>query len=136
MMSDIRFLARIAVAMTLCGSSSCAGVEEGAKQIRTSADLHAISRRVSALDTPLEEQTLIQVAASQNGGYDGWGRAILIFWEPCGLQSYLLISRGSDGKLDLESASDYCSEQPENVLGTPERDIVFLNGNPLKSATK
>lgn len=76
--------------------------------------------------------------ASEVNGRDQWGNPFVLIVKDQGPNySYLLISYGSDGQLDVASPEMYFDDDKvELILGRPKRDIVFRDGRPLKNAGK
>lgn len=119
--------------------SACNPLNE-ARQVRTYANMQAI---VSRLETVREQGKTIFKAQSQSAiaseanGRDQWGNPFVLIVKDQGPKySYLLISYGSDGQLDVASPEIYFDDKEELILGQPERDIVFRDGLPLKNAGK
>jgi hypothetical protein len=50
--------------------------------------------------------------------------------------SYLLVSCGSDGKLDVPNIDEYFNLGKVDVRGVTWHDIVFRDGRPVTNASK
>lgn len=108
-----------------------------AKQIRTFTTLQEIAGAIEQRrnsDTPLDPQREVEAY----GGVDAWGNDIIsVTKDGRGHRvSYVLISPGRDGVLDLDSLEDYFEVQPGSVAGDWDGDVVFRNGDPVWNAGK
>jgi hypothetical protein len=110
-----------------------------AKQVRAFADLQTIAARVGALgsESVLSREAVEGAVRSVNRGQDPWGHAIIVETQETstGL-SYLLVSRGADGRLDVDEVTSYFVAEPRRVHGEYWRDIVFLDGRAITQAGK
>lgn len=113
-----------------------------AHQLRTYADMQMICSRidntVQQRGDALRANDILDAVRSVYGGIDTWGNEYLVLFEKLGrIESrYLLVSRGSDGKLDIAHIEDYFDMEIVDIHGQYEKDIVFLNGEPLTRAGK
>ena len=70
-------------------------------------------------------------------GKDAWGNDFLIYFRTAnGQWSYVLISRGSDGRLDSPNPAAYFAMTPHEVWSDPTRDIVVRDGDFITRAGK
>lgn len=127
--------------LSVAGCFSGCKVLNEARQVRTYASMQTIVSRLEAIKADREQSFKAKsrgVIASEANGLDQWGNPfVLIVKDNEGSRySYVLISRGSDGQLDVASPDVYFDEKEEFILGQPERDIVFRDGLPLKNAGK
>ncbi len=68
---------------------------------------------------------------------DAWGREILYQLDNIDdVSRYVIVSLGSDGKLDLQRIADYYDREPNDVGGMPEMDIVIVDGCFINNAGK
>jgi hypothetical protein len=108
--------------------------------VRTYTNMQGIVGRLEAIKDAGKPDFRAQsrsAIASETDGRDQWGNPfVLVVKERGPSYSYLLISYGSDGRLDVASPDLYFTEEEELILGHPERDIVFRDGLPLKNAGK
>jgi hypothetical protein len=113
-----------------------------AKQLRTYTNMQSIcgNIRESRLEHggTIDDATIEEILQSEAGGFDEWGHRLAYNSRrsEAGAVSYLLVSYGSDGKLDIEKIDGYYWAQPGSVVGHPERDIVFKDDVPLRGAGK
>lgn len=136
---SVKLSAALFAVIAVC-LSACNALNE-ARQVKTYANMQAI---VSRLETSRAQgrdvfRAQSQYAiASEADGHDQWGNPFVFIMKDQGQNySYLLISYGSDGQLDVASPDMYFDDNKEElILGQPERDIVFRDGLPLKNAGK
>ena len=131
--------AALGVAMVCCRCD----YTEGVKQVRCTADLQTITAKVeneksqrSAADV---ERVVSAAVASVHGGRDPWGNPYV--WKiRAGANgvSYVVLSTGSDGQLDVPAIDDYFTTKQHQVLRASEhaRDIVFRDGEALVTGGK
>lgn len=130
------FLLLSAITLAGCGLSDA---YQRAKQVRTYTDLQTLAHRI---DQGLAEHSLSSAEAENilqqvNDGRDAWGnRFIFRSKSDRGKFSYLLISLGSDGRLDVEDADAYFTVPISHVHGNSERDLVFRDGQAVTLAGK
>jgi hypothetical protein len=101
------------------------------RQTPTFADLQAISRKLDRLRETRGSFTVadaLRVARPYRGGRDSWGNPYLFEVRTTPSFSFLAISTGRDGRLDVADASNYFSWPQENIVGKLDRDIVFRDG--------
>jgi hypothetical protein len=115
-------------------------VYDGAKQVRTVADMQSMCARIEGdkrKDRPITEARIKMLVGQVAGGQDGWGNHILVATRdtPKGSR-YLLVSMGSDGKLDVSAPARYFDQAPADVLEDATRDIVFIDGSQVTNAGK
>ncbi len=109
------------------------------RQVRTFADMRIIAAKLdAAIRTGVPTRAeLLAVVQSVNHGRDAWGRDYLFELRATSLGTeYVLISRGSDGKLDFSDVSDYFTLAEGDVSYHFARDIVFRNGTAVTGAGK
>lgn len=120
--------------LLLTASTGCMWIDRG-RQVRTHANMQTIVRALEtlkergALTTSNAEASI----AAVSDGLDGWGRRYI--FRQSG-DSYLLISTGSDGELDVSSPSVYFGTTFASVAKQYDRDIVFRDGAPVRSGGK
>ncbi len=111
---------------------------QGMKQVRSTADLQIITSKIengrskgSAADI---ERIVKAAVASVHGGRDAWGHPYLWRVRECAQgASYLVLSTGGDGRLDVPAIDHYFVKRDREVLRASEydRDIVFRDGDAL-----
>lgn len=69
-------------------------------------------------------------------GRDVWGNKILYLEDMNLGRGFLLVSPGSDHKLDVRDPMLYFTAKPRNIIGQLERDIIFRNGEAVTDAGK
>ena len=110
-----------------------------ALQVRTFADMQAISKRIS---THLEAgdrspEALQGIVRSVNQGKDAWGSDFILEIRKTDRGfSYLLVSRGSDGQLDVASPAAYFDLQHVDIRRQYAKDLVFRDGAAVTAAGK
>jgi hypothetical protein len=99
---------------------------QGVKQVRSTADLQNITARISTSKSqgPGADVERIVAAAveSVHGGKDPWGHPYL--WrvrESAKGVSYVVLSTGSDGQLDVPVIDEYFTRQRVDVLRASEQ---------------
>jgi hypothetical protein len=131
-------------AFVVVASAGCfvADTYQRARQLRTYTNMQAICGQIKELklehgDT-LDASKIAEVLKSKAGGLDQWGHSLIYHSRrnEAGKVSDLLVSYGSDGKLDIKNIDGYYYAAPESVDDAPERDIVFRDCEPLLSAGK
>lgn len=130
--------------VALAASLPSCGIRDGyvrAKQVRTFADLQVITERID--DAISKNRGMIQPSQARevilgvNGGRDAWGNEILFHSNVRdGKFTYVLVSPGEDGKLDLASLDDYFGVPVSSVHGLGGKDIVFRDGQPVTMGGK
>ena len=113
------------------------------KQTPTFANIQAMCL---IIDDILEEKSCIsvdemrEVSRRYNEGRDSWGNSYLFSIREtdqavqCGC-SYLVVSMGKDGELDVDNIEEYFDHKEEYVVGELNRDIVFCDGKPILIAS-
>jgi hypothetical protein len=130
------FLLLLAFTLVDCGFYDA---YQRAKQVRTFADLQTLARR---FDQVLAEHSLSSTEAESilqevNDGRDAWGNPFIFRSKAArGKLSYLLISLGSDRRLDVKDADAYFTESMRRVHGDSRRDLVFRDGQAITLAGK
>jgi hypothetical protein len=116
---------------------------EGVKQVRSTADLQSITARIengkpqgSVADV---DRVVTAAVASVHDGKDAWGHPYI--WRvragPKGV-AYVVLSTGSDGRLDVAAIDEYFTKEGLEVLRSSEhtRDIVFRDGDAVVTGGK
>ena len=111
-----------------------------AKQLRTYTNMQAIVGRIEearATAGAISDEQIAEMLRSEANGRDEWGR-LLIYDSRRGSNgfSYIVASLGRDGRLDVPKIEDYYTSTLEYIDEKFDRDIVFVNGRPLKNAGK
>ncbi len=71
------------------------------------------------------------------GGRDAWRHEFLYLARSTSRGvSYVLVSLGSDGKLDVAQLKEYFNTPEQFIHGMPWKDIVFRDGHPITRAGK
>jgi hypothetical protein len=129
----------LVVLLLFCGCD----YSEGMKQVRSTADLQTITARIengkSQRSVADVEKVVTAAVASVNSGKDAWGHPYV--WqvrEGARDVSYVVLSTGSDGRLDVPTIEDYFTKAGHEVLRSSEhaRDIVFRDGDAVVTGGK
>lgn len=121
---------------------------EGVKQVRCTADLQTITAKIengkaqayASRKAIADVEGVVHAAVtSVNRGRDPWGNPYV--WQVrqgAKGTSYVVLSTGSDGRLDVPSINDYFAKSTHEVLKSSEhhRDIVFRDGDALITGGK
>jgi hypothetical protein len=116
---------------------------QGVKQVRSTADLQSITAKIengkSQRSVADVERTVTAAVASVHAGKDAWGNPYV--WrvrEGARGVSYVVLSTGSDGRLDVPAIDDYFTKEQVEVLRSSEhkRDIVFRDGDAIVTGGK
>jgi hypothetical protein len=118
--------------------------QHGIKQVRATADLQTISGRIEAsvnVKGPAADFREIVSASvsSVNQGRDPWGYSYMWRVDVSGDNvTYVVLSTGSDGTLDVPTIEDYLSKPGLTRLSASEhrRDIVFRDGQAVVTGGK
>lgn len=139
----IRHILAGLAAVTLCAVLVVAwgtlSFARAGRQVFTFANMRIIAERLDqAIQAGAHSRSeLLPIVRSVNKGKDGWGRDFILELRASSLGvEYVLISTGSDGRLDLPTTADYFSLTESDVDGQYRRDIVFRNGQPVTLAGK
>ena len=112
---------------------------ERAKQVRTYTDLQVKALEIEAARDrgELTVRRLRELAA-KDGTVDSWGHEFRLAWRSTGLSvdSYVLLSPGADGELDVDTIDVYFDADVQGVAGKPDSDIVFRDGEAIRNAGK
>jgi hypothetical protein len=104
--------------------------------VRMIAICDAIERDTRRLDAATASARAQKIVLEHYGGLDAWHRPLLFVSRlEQGRFSYILVSVGSDGKID-RPAEQYFSLSRSDIRGLAERDIVFRNGQWVTNAMK
>lgn len=107
------------------------------REVHTLANLQALAARLQEMaevDAAVEREDFDSVANEYfDHGEDPWGNLILFVpGSESGHSTFLLISTGSDGVLDIADAGEYFEIiQPRNSLDQEGRDIVMKGSTAL-----
>lgn len=106
-----------------------------AKQISTTSRLQAIAGLLvqsAANGGRIKAEELKESVESVAQGRDSWGNTLFFYVDRHG--SWVVISGGKDGRLNLPRIEDYLLETPLQVHGDYDRDIFFRDGKSIWSA--
>lgn len=110
------------------------------EQLPTFANLQCSAievQKMQRLDMNLERTNVEKAIVDCFGSaQDVWGNEIQFLISPENPHSFLLISLGSDGKLDIPDPHFYFNDKPRNIIGQLERDIIFRDGVAVTDAGK
>ena len=101
------------------------------RQTATFADMQNISRELfdSCHETgTLSEEVASRIASQYNNGKDRWGNPFLFHYRDHPACSFILVSLGSDGIIDVDDITIYFEKRREDIVGHLDRDIVFRDG--------
>ncbi len=116
----------------------CWGVMSATKQLPTFADLLNISRDIQShvkLEGSISDEQARRIIDSIGDGKDRWGTRYFFRTRREPEFSFVLISPGSDRRLDFDDLDHYFEMEQENIVGDLARDIVFRDGNPITIAS-
>jgi len=133
----------LAIALALAGCGLYDSFQQVSRQNPTFANIQAMS---FAIEAEIEEggciviDRLEEIAERYNGGRDEWGNEFRFSIHNAddggeSRCSYVVLSTGRDGQLDVEKIEDYFSADVASVIGDFDRDIVFRDGQPLTIAS-
>jgi len=128
-----------AIALMIIVAVAAWSFRRRALQVRTFADMQVISKKITAhLEAgDRSREALEAVVRSVNQGKDAWGNDfVLQIRDTDQSYSYLLISRGSDGRLDVASAAAYFDLQRVDIRRQYAEDLVFRDGVAVTVAGK
>lgn len=140
-----RFVRLAAIVSIASISYGCFVVDaiERARQLRTYTNMQAITARIEAIKQTKEgaadptDPRIQEALKSVAGGYDEWGHPFLFRGRRVGRKfSYVLVSIGKDGKLDVKSLDVYFDAPETMIQGMVSRDIVFRDGVAVNNAGK
>lgn len=123
-------------AVVLLSTLGCVSPDRGA-QIRTFAQLQTISRWIETDENArISASRIEELVLKSYGGKDYWENEILFDVREAagGYTEYLLVSTGSDGRLDVSNIVEYYTAEREVIRGQTARDIVFRNGKFVTDA--
>jgi hypothetical protein len=112
------------------------------RQIRTVADMQTIIAKIEQIrandpEFPTDSAKVRKVISSIAGGRDAWRHEFLYLARPTSRGvSYVLVSLGSDGKLDVAQLTAYFNTPEQVIHDMPWKDIVFRDGHPITRAGK
>lgn len=110
-----------------------------ALQVRTFADMQVISKKITAhLEGGDRSREALQgIVRSINQGKDAWENDfVLEIRETDQGFRYVLISHGSDGRLDVASPATYFDLQRVDIRRQYAEDLVFRDGTAVTVAGK
>jgi hypothetical protein len=116
-------------------------VYDAAKQVRTVATMQAMCAAIEDAKerrVPISESEIRVLIAQVSKGRDGWGHPVVLAFRdsPAGPR-YVLVSVGSDGRLDVVAAGQYFERPPTgDVKNDVTRDVVFIDGRQVTNAGK
>lgn len=128
-----------AIALMIIVAVAAWSFRRRALQVRTFADMQVISKKITAhLEAgDRSREALEAVVRSVNQAKDAWGNDfVLQIRDTDQSYSYLLISRGSDGRLDVASAAAYFDLQRVDIRRQYAEDLVFRDGVAVTVAGK
>ncbi len=107
------------------------------KQFLTFRDMQLLSGRLEVLvkSSGLKRAAMLEVIKDLNDGKDAWGREYLLRFNK-DATSFILVSLGSDGDLDVPSILEYFNLDPVKVHDDHAADLVFRNGKAITYAGK
>jgi HAMP domain-containing protein len=134
--SIVRSLLRwIGVIMSVAIVAVCAfaiwRMVQRSRQVQSNVLLEMMGHSVERV--PLSErtpETLQRAISGVYGGRDAWGNSVAVYMRTQPV-SYVLVSRGSDGRPDTTSTAAYFTMAESNIQRQTERDIVFRDGKVI-----
>lgn len=128
-----------AIALMIIVAVAAWSFRRRALQVRTFADMQVISKKMTAhLEAGDRSREVLEgIVRSVNQGKDAWGNDfVLQIRDMDQRHSYLLISRGSDGRLDVASPAAYFDLQRVDIRRQYAEDLVFRDGVAVTLAGK
>lgn len=102
------------------------GIDEREKQVKTVVYMQSVAARLQDVCEQTGHVPSARRAASLigavNGGRDAWGQPLVYFSNGT---SYVLISRGSDRRLESSEWMYYFTMKPHEIHDDASRDIVL-----------
>ena len=132
-----RFLLSLfAMSLFLCG---CRAYEEAHRQLPTFADMQDAAFQIQDhidIHGEIGNEEAMRIVSLRNSGLDRWGSPIVFVSRKneSGF-SFVLVSFGSDRKLDVTDINQYFLQPRENIVGKLSRDIVFRDGQWVTAAS-
>jgi hypothetical protein len=87
-----------------------------------------LNRAAATKHALLTESEALAIIRSDNNGVDEWGNELI--YDHSGAHT-LLISKGSDGRLDVPDVRRYYSLAEADIREEPAHDIVWRDGLPI-----
>ena len=111
------------------------------RQVRTFVSLKIISSKIDKYLSDhkgyIPNKEAYKIISSVMNGRDAWGSHILYrSIKGASKFSYIIISLGSDKKLDVNNINDYFKLRKVDISGNGSHDIVFRNGEAITNAGK
>lgn len=128
-----------AIALIITVAVAAWSFRRRALQVRTFADMQVISKKITAhLEAgDRSREALEAIVRSVNQGKDAWGNDfVLQIRDTDQSYRYLLISRGSDGRLEVASPAAYFDLQRVDIRRQYAEDLVFRDGVAVTVAGK
>lgn len=129
---------KIVCGLTLVILLGCDAYWRISRQIPTFADLYSSADELQLLvekHGSVSDAEAYRIIRKRNSGLDSWGNPIVFRAKSSPQFSFLLLSLGSDGKLDVDDIESYFSHPREVIVGQFDRDIVFRDGKPVTIAS-
>jgi hypothetical protein len=124
--------------MLLLIVGSCGPYGQIRKQLPTFANLQEISRQLQYKVEAkgfFSQEAGMEIVQALNGGRDEWGHPFVLEVRSQPEFSFVVLSPGKDGMLDVSDVSEYFEMETEDVVGQLDRDIVFRDGQPVTIAS-
>jgi hypothetical protein len=112
------------------------------RQVRTVADMQTIVAGIEALRAQSLSERQLPIAVRREvlsvaKGQDAWHHDLVYLIRRKGSEfSYVLVSMGSDGKMDMAGSDVYFTMPEHMARAEPWEDIVFRDGHMITRAGK
>ncbi len=116
----------------------CDAQQQLSRQIPTFANLKNMSltiQRVVDEQSSISSAEAARIIGKINMGLDAWGNPVIFKARQDSEFSFVLISLGRDGRLDVDHVDQYFTYPQEDIVGKFDRDIVFRDGKPVTLAS-
>jgi len=127
----------VIAALVLAG---CYNPLQRTRQIRSFETIKLVCQRLEELRVKsggtVPEQEFSAAVRSIRNGQDEWGQPVLFSIRTAPAFSYVVVSTGSDRRLDVNSMGDFFSMAKVDIRGSTKRDIVFRDGEAITNASK
>lgn len=122
-------------------SAACTDSFERTRQLRTFVVMRGISQSITEAASKhggaISPEQATRIIQAINPSTDEWGRAFIFAARGAPPRfSFLLVSCGSDRRLDVPSVTEYFALAKVDIRGITWHDIVFRDGEAITNASK
>lgn len=107
------------------------------RQVTTYANMQTIAEKIKYDLKEKTKEKAYELIRTVANGKDDWGHEFVFYCndDPKDFH-YILLSKGSDNKMDLANIVEYMNAGEVDVHGKAEKDIVFRDGKCITRAGK